>query len=77
MRKHNKQASESSPLKNNDVQWYQVPVLWLCIGILIITLIACTHLIMLSLEHAAIQPSENANTKLYLLAPASNTKIQP
>ena len=30
--------------------WYQVPVLWLCLLIFLLTLLACAHLIMVSLE---------------------------
>lgn len=41
------------------LRWYQVPVLWVCAGIFIVTLFACAHLIVLSLEKAAVLPSEN------------------
>lgn len=36
--------------QDKPVRWYQVPVLWLCIAIFILTLAACAHLIMVSLE---------------------------
>lgn len=61
---------------NQTIRWYQVPIIWLCIGIMVITLIACAHLIVLSLEHAALQPSESPSTKLFIPKP-TDTQNQP
>lgn len=48
------------------LSWYQIPVLWLSAGIFILTLLACGHLIILSLEKAPVLPSENHRANIFL-----------
>ncbi|MDF1779700.1 MAG: hypothetical protein P1U67_00240 [Alcanivoracaceae bacterium] len=41
-------------------RWYQVPLLWMCIGLFLLILAGCVHLIVVSLE---IDNAYPANTK--------------
>jgi len=51
--------TQRHPETRNNLPWYQVPVLWVCAGIFLLTMLACAHLIILSLEKAPVLPSEN------------------
>lgn len=62
--------------QDNPVRWYQVPVLWLCIAIFLLTLAACAHLIMLSLEanknHSASVNTNPENLQIAQQGTSSN-----